>query len=538
MALTKVHLLSVPLEKDYSHTLYFGTASEQYSYFYGRRKKEYSDLTYQRKDGIIRLPEHIDVLYKNGINYVAYQNPEYNNKWFYAFITDMQYVNDGRTDITIATDCIQTWMFEKVIKPCFIEREHAKYDVMGLHTIDEGLEMGEYISNKHSKSGYAGSKLSVVIATTKEPDGTNVHGMLYNNIYSGLNYYTFDSRDTNGINAFLASYDENGHGDAISCMFLAPENLALVREDHFLAGSGWAYAYYINPFGMGDLSGASSTIILSTEKLDGYTPRNQKLMCYPYRYLLVANNSGGSVPMKYEKFYKKTDSGSWAIYPPMFVIEGVITPGCSIRMVPLNYNGIDRNDEEGINMGKFPILNWTSDVYTNWLTQNGVNIALSIATGVVQTVAGIATAAATGGVGAAVGAGVTSGGVTTIANTLAQIHTQSFSPPQARGNLNAGDVVTASDNNDFHFYDMSIKKEYAQILDEYFDMYGYKAHRVKIPEENHRENYWFTKTIDANITGEIPQADLQIIKDCYNRGITYWKNPSNFKNYGVANGTV
>ena len=83
---------------------------------------------------------------------------------------------------------------------------------------------------------------------------------------------------------------------------------------------------------------------------------------------------------------------------------------------------------------------------------------------------------------------------------------------------------------------MSIKAEYARIIDEYFDMYGYKTHRVKIPAENHRVNYWFTKTIDANITGEIPQEDLQIIKDCYNRGVTFWKNPENFKDYAVQNG--
>ena len=46
----------------------------------------------------------------------------------------------------------------------------------------------------------------------------------------------------------------------------------------------------------------------------------------------------------------------------------------------------------------------------------------------------------------------------------------------------------------------------------------------------------YTKTIDANISGPIPQEDLQIIKDCYNRGVTYWRIPANFKDYTVANG--
>jgi hypothetical protein len=85
---------------------------------------------------------------------------------------------------------------------------------------------------------------------------------------------------------------------------------------------------------------------------------------------------------------------------------------------------------------------------------------------------------------------------------------------------------------------MTIKAEYARAIDEFFDMYGYKCHRVKVPEKAHRAAYWYTKTIDANIEGDIPQEDLQAIKDCYNRGITFWKNASNFRDYSVANGIV
>lgn len=45
------------------------------------------------------------------------------NKWFYAFITNMTYVNDNRTDITITTDVFQTWQFDINFKESFIERE-------------------------------------------------------------------------------------------------------------------------------------------------------------------------------------------------------------------------------------------------------------------------------------------------------------------------------------------------------------------------------------------------------------------------------
>ena len=52
-----------------------------------------------------------------------YQNNNYTNKWFYAFITNMQYENNGTTLISIATDVWQTWQFDITWKQSFIERE-------------------------------------------------------------------------------------------------------------------------------------------------------------------------------------------------------------------------------------------------------------------------------------------------------------------------------------------------------------------------------------------------------------------------------
>ena len=58
-----------------------------------------------------------------GYNYVMYQNTHYSNKWFYAFITGMEYLNDNTTKITIVTDPFQTWQFDITFKQCFVERE-------------------------------------------------------------------------------------------------------------------------------------------------------------------------------------------------------------------------------------------------------------------------------------------------------------------------------------------------------------------------------------------------------------------------------
>lgn len=546
MANTKMYFLKTMLDKEYKHTLYFNSKAAQTKFFLNKQipGMMYSDFTFQRKDEPVRVPLNADKMLAAGINYCMYTNPEYSNKWFYAFVTKIDFVDDGRCDVHITTDCMQTWMFDIVIGKSFIEREHTISDEIGEHTIEEGLELGEYICNKHTLAGYTSDDLNVVIAVTKDPEkDENVRGLLYAGIYSGIAYRGFDSDDISAINEYIAKFPEDGAADAITCMFMAPRRLAPYNSStHHIQGNNWVNSYYINPISPNQTD-IYTNISFSSGDIDGYTPDNKKLLCYPFRYLLVSNNSGVSSPLKYERFFTVDGSGNKTNIEPRFVIEGALCPGCSIRMVPLNYNGAPRNDEEGFNMGKFPILNWTSDVYTNWLTQNGVNIALQVVSGVGQIAAGVAMAASTGGVGLAVGGSSIAGGVSTITNTIAQVHTQSFTPPQSRGNINSGDVVTASDQNDFHFYDMTIKAEFAKIIDEYFNMFGYKCNRVKVPYKNHRKKYWYTKTIDANInvvldpniSAGVPQDDLQTIKDCYNKGITFWRNESNFEDYGGKN---
>lgn len=197
-------------------------------------------------------------------------------------------------------------------------------------------------------------------------------------------------------------------------------------------------------------------------------------------------------------------------------------------MLPENYKGIEENDIEGINMGKFPICSWNTDVYTNWLTQNGINIGLSIAGSAVSGIAGAVTGNAIG----------LAGGILGIANTLGEIYKESLVPNQSEGNINSGDVVTATGNNDFHFQVMSIKKEYAKIIDDFFSMYGYKTNEVKIPNITGRTNWNYVKTINVNLEGNIPQIDMQKIKEMFNNGVTIWHNPSTFLDYSQNNNIV
>lgn len=523
--ITKVYLMNVLLEKDYAHTMYFETAAAQQAFFQKKIKTAttYTDFSYQRKDNVIRVPTHIDTLYAAKVNYCMYQNAQYSNKWFYAFITDMKYVDDGRTDVYIQTDCMQTWMFDITVKHSFVEREHATTDTIGANTIDEGLELGEYVCESVIQDEKLKTCKYVILTTefvTPDPDGDgkddkplaiNMGGGIY---YAGGAYICNDMGD---VVAIVQAFSASGRTDAVTAVYMVPENI-IKNDNDALQFSG-----QIDP-------AQYNFSITKPNTMLGYTPRNKKLLTFPFVCLVGSNNAGSSNVYRYEDF-NNSDTANFRVY-------GVPVVGGSIKTVPVNYKYAPLNHDEGLMCGKFPTLSWSADMFTNWLTQNSVNIGMGVVGGVVQIVGGIATMAATSGAGAAIGGASIVGGINTIANQLAQVHQQSFTPNSARGNTNGGDITTATGTNTFYYYKMTIKPEYARIVDEFFDMFGYKCNRVKVPAKNHRQNYWYTKTIDANIVGGIPQDDLQTIKDCYNRGITFWKTEEYFRNYSVSNNTV
>ena len=368
----------------------------------------------------------------------------------------------------------------------------------------------------------------MIVASTVDlnsEDFSSISGKLYNGVYSGFKLYEVQQ---NELETLLAKLAKAGKSDAIHAIYSSitdlvnstrPEATAYAEVDESLAAKRLTWTEGTYP-----LDSPQEEILKPTVLGGSYEPRNKKLLTYPYCYLLMSNNSGGAAIYHYEKF--TTNNCDFAVYAS-------ITPGFSIRIVPLNYNGMAENNEEGLNLGKLPICGWNTDVYTNWLTKNGVNIGISVLTGVGSVAAGAALMA-TGG-GALAGAGMIAGGLTGIASKVGEVYTHSLVPPQSEGNVNSGDVTYSSGNLTFTAIQMTIKPEYARIIDDYFDMFGYATHRVAVPLKNHRANYWYTKCVDVNIDGAIPTKDIQKIKDCYNRGITFWKKPSNIQDYSVDN---
>ena len=87
-----------------------------------------------------------------------------------------------------------------------------------------------------------------------------------------------------------------------------------------------------------------------------------------------------------------------------------------------------------------------------------------------------------------------------------------------------------------HFYVMvkTIREEYVTQLTNYFKMFGYKVNKLEIPNTKSRKYYNYVKTVDANIVGNIPSNDLNVIKGIFDKGVTIW-HTSDVGNYSVNN---
>lgn len=119
----EITLLNIPLEIDNKNQLTFSSLANQTTYFSGiTDKKLYNKCIFIRKDGYVVIDDNFDDLIK--YNYCMYKNTNFSSKWYYAFITKIEWLSPNSTKVYIKTDVFQTYQFDVDYKASFVEREH------------------------------------------------------------------------------------------------------------------------------------------------------------------------------------------------------------------------------------------------------------------------------------------------------------------------------------------------------------------------------------------------------------------------------
>lgn len=155
MPINKVRLIKgVPFTISYQDIIQFDNSTAQLNYFNSLPYLEIDNITYVRQTTKIKVPYNRESLLD--YNYLYFQNSNYGDKIFYAFITNVEYVNPNTSAISFVIDEWQTWCFDITFMPTFIERKHCqRWNSDGspvINTIDEGLDYGsEYITKDHEQ---------------------------------------------------------------------------------------------------------------------------------------------------------------------------------------------------------------------------------------------------------------------------------------------------------------------------------------------------------------------------------------------------
>ncbi len=526
---TTIRLLKdVPLDNTYDHTVYFANQTAQINWFADFTKYTLTAQSYQRlQKGKMRVERRAENLYD--CNYIMYQNSSFGNKWFYAFITGVEYINNETSEITFQIDVMQTWYFDYTVDQCFIEREHSATDVAGDNIVPENLELGEYVTGTEYAPDFIDKTLSIVIATNywKEDDVyKDTYGELFAGMYSTLKRLTFPLYDSDynyNENAWREAYDAiddingKGKGDSILGVFILPNFLRDTEGYHTtVTRAGKETVYIAKPD-------------FSSYRLDGYLPKNKKLYTYPFNFLYLTNNSGDGKVLEYEYFTGEGNSME-------FIVTGDTTLNPTILCIPVDYKGVGEKVDESLSLKGFPQCPHYSDAYKAWLAQNSAALtsqtALGIGAGLLGTAAGIMSS------NPVMVAGGLASGIGAVMNTVAQVQDHSAIPKSNRGQSQTAPLLCTGKLH-FSFYRKHITAQFARIIDEFFDRFGYKTNRNKVP--NHcntrftRPKWGYTKTISCSITGSVPVDDMAEICGIYDNGITFWRSNATICDYTQDN---
>ena len=549
----------VNFDNSYKHTMTFGSASAQSSYFSGVCTESLSknDYTYVRQNNTIRVPFNAERLYT--YNYVMYQNANYGSKWFYAFIIGVNYLNKQTTELVLELDVMQTWYFDYELTECFVEREHVNDDTIGAHLNPEP----EFPFDMVAKGRYSDGDLSdawVVLQTNAEPKNgvlgdiytSPVYGGFYNRVFSGCKYYAYpnDAGGRDRLTQFINGLNQGGGAESISGIFMFPKKLLpSVGGDDGVQEDTAAVSY-------------TKTTSRPTSLGGGYVPHNNKLFTYPYCYCLFDDNNGHSAEYRYE---------FWGGATNKYSVQSALDPTAMCIIAPQNYNGIANNVTESFTFALTAQCSWVYSSYQNWVAQNTVanlgSAAFNIALMAVPAARGLSAAAKVLGVAKTSKAGLAARGASTsqinrgatmqaardearaavgaagaasaglgaygLATQIGEISRQSKIPNVQKG-ASSGNTLFANEYMTYNVCQMVIREEYARIIDGFMDMYGYQVDSVKTPNRTGRPNWNYVKCQNACMHGNVPADDMALINEIYNSGITFW-HTSDIGNYSLNN---
>lgn len=502
----------IPLDNTYVHTLYFPSLTEQNNYFHVTANvvKQWFDFSYIRVNkSVIRVPIKADYIYN--CNYLAFRNSSFGDKWFYAFVTSVEYISNDVSEITFEIDVMQTWFVNDVtLMDSFVEREHSVTDNVGDNIVNENFNIGEYYNDTIKFTNLFNEYTIVMVLPYKWVGSQPVrdyHTHIINGTPYAINAYYYGGTLTQALiycQVDLFSLEEYGFADDVTALYCVPRALLPTVEN-----GRYELPSSIEPR---SITYAES----KPTSLGSYVPINKKLLTNPFNYFTI-ETFGENNDYAYE-FFSSDDIS--------FNIHSNLTTNTSFKATPKYYKGVYDNISEGVTMSDFPMVAYTINEYKESIVKNktklgvqGLSLLGNFALGAIHPITAVnSTKNLLEGVG----------GMIANASSNRTIGSKGFGSTD-------GSLEVSMGIKDFNYIHKYLNPKDAKMIDDFFTMFGYKTCSVKRPNISSRPRWNYVKTIGCNIEGNAPADDVKKICNIFDSGITFWKNYSEVGDYSGDN---
>lgn len=512
----------INLDKDYLNVLSYGQTS-MLNLVESKKVFEQNDAQFIRETGRIKVKASFGTCLQ--ANYLAFQNPDYSNEWFFAFIERPIYISDNVTEIIFEEDIWSTWFDFWDRTACYVVREHTNDDTIGANTKAESISISDtdYEMCANQTINVATS-LVYCCGVVDQPAESGSDPVTDSGIYGGVpcGYRIYAFSNATALRAFTQRYKDEP--EKIRCVYACPSDF-FNENDRIYDTTSVSYI----PIDDNNGFRFQRTVTLTSPTFGGYTPKNNKLKTYPYYYCKLVNNLGSQIVYAPEKIDGDPD----------FRIAGSNSATGGYTIFMNNYKratGVSGAIEESIAINSNPSGGWTGDAIGQWQANNGISTAVGTISGLVG--AGLSALAVTNPVTAPLGI---TGAIVSAGNTignLAQLNSKNehMANPSFGGTNNLNLLIClGEDGMKPRIESYNVNSQIAKVIDDYFTKYGYATKEIKVPNCVGRQNFNYVQVQGSFAKGDLPSYALEKINAIVNRGVHIWHNHANICNFSVNN---
>lgn len=564
-----LYIGSVKWNDDYLNVCDFGKdISKRNSFFKNNFKKVNAKILAINPNGICKIGEKLENV--ENYNYIFYQNDSKISKtYFCSFIKSWEIGSENVTILNLKQDVFQQYYYDTVFYKSFIKRGHPSSDSVGDWVAPEPVGFPSKVEKNLTAFSDIDFSPDIYIDSNSVPtsiwsgEGTPTVNFKYGGGFDGtaagmcgfFRCKLFSLTSENLLNRVIHTWGfsettdttVNHYSDLIGYTFLP----SWVSDSaSFSQADPLNILHYVNSNAYATIS---DTVSLDKNTLAcGYSPRNKKMLTSVAKCYKLYNKNGLSIPLQPELLGNLSSLTLKISMRPMgsqqkFEISNYKDLSARWFNVPYSFSapmGFNSNVGVAQQTALQQLENQVAVTKVSQVT-TGINTVASAIGGVGQGAMQIAVGDYGGGASTLLGTALNTG--TSIANQVVQNRAMNFNN-QVTGNdlVNSiGKSIGSSNDrtdmsNDFckiRIADCSPLHKECEILDDFFDMYGYEIDELRNPRQwvDNRPKWNYLKTENCNLHIPAPTDYENVMKSIFNNGVTLWHDYSTFGDYSQNN---